>query len=374
MMVVAGGRSTLIKAAALLRAAELAGHRGLLVDTGRRQRASVLAPFLSDLGLPEPAYHLGAGHGSHAVQAAAVMDSFEAVLLEADADWLVLPGDTGHTAACAVVAARFRDRTATRTARLGAGLRCGDWSMPEELNRIVTDRLADLLLAPCCGCRTNLEAEGVPADRVALVGNLAMDVLLRQLPAARELDPARRHGLARGDYVLATVHRPATICHARHLAAVLAGLDRVRDHMPVLLVMHPATLDAVHRSGLHRLLHRLTVLEPVGYREMLGLVDAAAVVLTDSGSLQEETTALGVPCVTIRQSTERHLTVSHGTNRLAPWPPTPEGILDSFRDALDDGRRADPPCPEGWDGQAGQRAVDALTGGGLAGRGRVPTA
>jgi UDP-N-acetylglucosamine 2-epimerase (non-hydrolysing) len=246
-----------------------------------------------------------------------------------------------------------------RVAHVEAGLRSGDWRMPEEVNRVLTDRLSDLLLTPSRDAHPNLAAEGIPADRVRVVGNVMIDTLLHQLPAARELDVPRRMGLPHGGYAVATVHRPSNVDDPGALAAVLQALARVADEMPVVFPIHPRTRKSAREFGLGPLLERLRVLEPLGYREMLSLTDRACVVLTDSGGLQEETTALGVPCVTLREQTERPVTVDEGTNRLAPWPLTAEGVTRSFHEALA-GRGAEVRRPCGWDGRAAERVVAAL--------------
>jgi UDP-N-acetylglucosamine 2-epimerase (non-hydrolysing) len=232
--------------------------------------------------------------------------------------------------------------------------------MPEEVNRVLTDRLSHLLLTPSRDAHPNLAREGIDEDRVIFVGNVMIDSLLAQLPAARALDVAARHGLTRGGYALATLHRPSNVDSEPTLRAALQGLRDVSASMPMVIPLHPRTRGKVSELGLHDLLDGIVALEPLGYREMLSLVDGAKVVLTDSGGLQEETTALGVPCVTLREQTERPITVTEGTNRLAAWPLTSQGILASVRDALEGGMRAGSTRPEGWDGRAGERIIEAL--------------
>jgi UDP-N-acetylglucosamine 2-epimerase (non-hydrolysing) len=359
VLVVAGARPNFMKVAPILRALAARGDEAILVHTGQHYDASMSDAFFRDLELPRPDFHLEVGSGSHAQQTARVMQAFEPVLLEARPEWLVVVGDVNSTLACALVAGKLKD-TGVRVAHVEAGLRSGDWRMPEEVNRVLTDRLSDLLLTPSRDALPNLLAEGIEEERVCFVGNVMIDTLLHQLPAARELDFPGRLGLARGEYVAATLHRPSNVDDPAALAAVLDALVQVAAGTRVVLPLHPRTRKNAESFGLRPQLEMLTVLEPLGYREMLSLTDGAAVVLTDSGGLQEETTALGVPCVTLREQTERPVTVTEGTNRLAPWPLSSRGVLESFTAALAQGRRDPGRGPEGWDGRAAARIRDAL--------------
>jgi UDP-N-acetylglucosamine 2-epimerase (non-hydrolysing) len=259
------------------------------------------------------------------------------------------------------VASKRKQELGVRIAHVEAGLRSGDWRMPEEVNRVLTDRLSDRLLTPSRDAEPNLRAEGIEAERIRFVGNVMIDTLLHQLPHARALGLPEQMGLERGRYVVSTLHRPSNVDDPEALAAVLEALSRVAERMPVVLPLHPRTRKNAQAFGLEERLGRLKIREPLGYREMLALSDGAAVVLTDSGGLQEETTALGVPCVTLREQTERPVTVSEGTNRLAPWPLSGDGVFEAFLAALERGR-AEPGerAPEGWDGRAGARVVEAL--------------
>jgi UDP-N-acetylglucosamine 2-epimerase (non-hydrolysing) len=361
VLVVAGARPNFMKVAPILRALEAERHAGVLVHTGQHYDAAMSDAFFADLELPEPDYHLGVGSGSHAAQTARVMEAFEPVLKEEKADWLVVVGDVNSTLACALVASKLKAETGTRIAHVEAGLRAHDWRMPEEVNRVLTDRLSDLLLTPSHDAHPNLQAEGIDSARVRFVGNVMIDTLFHQLPRARELDLPGTLGLERGGYVVSTLHRPSNVDDPAALAAVLEALAHVAEQMPVVLPLHPRTRKNAEAFGLEALLARLTILAPLGYREMLGLTDGAAVVLSDSGGLQEETTALGVPCVTLREQTERPVTITEGTNRLAPWPLTAAGVYASFREALAAGRHEPGArCPAGWDGRAGERVVAAL--------------
>jgi UDP-N-acetylglucosamine 2-epimerase (non-hydrolysing) len=359
LLLVAGARPNFMKVAPILRAARAAGHRATLVHTGQHYDHQMSAAFFADLGMPDPEYHLGVGSGSHAVQTARVMESFEPVLLEAAPDWLVVVGDVNSTLACALVASKLAERTGTRIAHVEAGLRSGDWRMPEEVNRVLTDRLAHCLLTPSRDALPNLLAEGIEASRIEFVGNVMIDTLRQQLPRARERRLPAELGLARGAYVVTTLHRPSNVDDPESLRAVLEALGEISARMPVVFPVHPRTRKNAAALGLEPLLERFRLLEPVGYLDMLALTEGAAVVLTDSGGLQEETTALGVPCVTLREQTERPVTVTEGTNRLAPWPLTTAGVAASCAAALAS-RGGAARIPEGWDGNASERIVTAL--------------
>ena len=363
-LVVAGARPNFMKVAPVLAALRREGHEAVLVHTGQHYDVRMSDAFFADLGLPEPDFHLGVGSGTHAVQTARVMEAFEPVLREVRPDWMVVVGDVNSTLACALVASKLREETGVRTAHVEAGLRSRDWRMPEEINRVLTDRLSDLLLIPSRDALPNLLAEGIEAGRVAFVGNVMIDSLLAQLPAARALALPEGFGLERGGYAVVTLHRPSNVDEPEALGAVLGALDRVAAGMPVVFPIHPRTRQRIDAFGLGEVAGRMRLLKPLGYREMVSLVDGAAVVLTDSGGLQEETTALGVPCVTLREQTERPITVTEGTNRLAPWPLTAEGVYASFRDAVARGRVDPGSGPEGWDGRAAERVVAALAGAG----------
>lgn len=366
-LVVAGARPNFMKVAPVLAALKAAGHEALLVHTGQHYDARMSDAFFRDLGIPEPDFHLGVGSGSHAQQTARVMEAFEPVLLETRPDWTVVVGDVNSTVACALVAVKLREETGCRIAHVEAGLRSGDWRMPEEVNRVLTDRMSDLLLTPSRDALQNLRAEGIPEERVAFAGNVMIDTLRAQLPAARALDLPARLGLARGGYTVVTLHRPSNVDDPASLGAVLEALAEAAATMPVVFPIHPRTRNRTEAFGMGALLERFRVLEPLGYTEMLSLTDGAAVVLTDSGGLQEETTALGVPCVTLREQTERPVTVTEGTNRLAPWPLSPAGVGAAFRAALASGRAAPgESLPEGWDGRAAERVVTAMEAAGAA--------
>lgn len=350
-----------MKVAPILNALELAGHQRIFVHTGQHYDASMSDAFFRDLGLPIPDRHLGVGSGSHARQTARVMEAFEPVLEETRPDWIVVVGDVNSTLACALVAAKLRPAIGCRVAHVEAGLRSNDWAMPEEVNRVVTDRLSDLLLTPSHDAEPNLAREGIDPARVVFVGNVMIDSLLRMLPHAKALDLPAKLGVTPGRYAVSTLHRPSNVDDQRQLSVILTAFGELSRELPILLPLHPRTRERVRAFGLEPLLAPLQVMDPLGYTEMLGLQADAAVMLTDSGGIQEESTVLGVPCVTLRESTERPVTVTEGTNRMAPWPLTTDGVLSSARAALAMGRVAvGARAPEGWDGRAGERIVKSM--------------
>lgn len=362
VLVVAGARPNFMKVAPILRALRKEDHDGILVHTGQHYDVRMSDTFFRELGLPEPDHHLGIGSASHAVQTARCMEAFEPVLKEVRPDWVVVVGDVNSTIACALVAAKLREELHSRVAHVEAGLRSHDWRMPEEVNRVLTDRLADLCLTPSEDAEPNLRAEGIPPERIRFVGNVMIDTLLDQLPAARALCMPDRLHVRSGEYAVVTLHRPSNVDEREPLAEVLEGLGKVAAEMPVVFPIHPRTRQRVEAFGLAGLLRGLRVVEPFGYREMIGAMADAAVVLTDSGGLQEETTALGVPCITLREQTERPVTVTHGTNRLVEWPITAAGIMKEVRQAPSRRRQPGTGVP-GWDGRAGERVVEWLAAG-----------
>ena len=363
VLVVAGARPNFMKIAPILRALRAAGHEGILVHTGQHYDASMSGTFFDELGIPAPNYHLGVGTGTHAVQTARIMEAFEPVLLETRPDWVLVVGDVNSTMAAALVAVKLKEQTGVQICHVEAGLRSNDWRMPEEVNRVVTDRLSDLLLTPSEDAAENLVAEGIPLSRVKFVGNVMIDTLFAQLETARKTDTLDKLGVTPRAYVAATLHRPSNVDDPQALRNVLTALGEVAATTPVILPLHPRTRKNVDQFGLTPLLAPIRVLEPLGYTEMLALTAGAQCVLTDSGGIQEETTALGVPCVTLREQTERPVTITHGTNRLAPWPLTSEGIIGAYREAIADAARGTPRQPAGWDGHAAERIVEALVAG-----------
>lgn len=359
---VAGARPNFMKVSPILRALREAGHSSTFVHTGQHYDVQMSGQFFEDLDLPAPDFNLEVGSASHSQQVARVMERFEPIVREVRPDWVVVVGDVNSTLACALVTGQLRPALGCRLAHVEAGLRSRDWTMPEELNRAITDRVSDLLLTPSRDAQPNLLQEGLEG-RAVFVGNVMIDTLLQQLPRARSVDIPGRLGVERGRYALVTLHRPSNVDEPLALRVILDALAQLARERPVVLPVHPRTLKNARAFGLEAQLAAVQVIDPLGYREMLSLTDGAAMVLTDSGGLQEETTVLGVPCVTLRAQTERPVTVTEGTNRLAPWPLAVEGIMEAAREAIAMGRSAvGERAPEGWDGGTARRIVAALEG------------
>ncbi len=359
VLVVAGARPNFMKVAPVLHALHSYGWRAVLVHTGQHFDASMSDSFFADLGMAAPDHHLGVGAGSHAEQTARVMERFDPVLQAEQPDWVVVVGDVNSTLAAALVTAKQRPLLGCRLAHVEAGLRSGDWRMPEEVNRVVTDQLSDLLLTHSPEAATHLAAEGIGAQRIAFVGNVMIDSLLATLRRFHDDAPWADHGLERGEYGLVTLHRPSNVDDADRLSTLLDGLGRVADTLPLLWPVHPRARAKLAELEIPA---GLRLIEPASYRSMVHLVAGSAVVITDSGGLQEETSALGVPCVTLRESTERPITVTHGTNRLVPWPPTAASIAATVADVCHVAATAPvrPATIPGWDGHAADRVVAAM--------------
>jgi UDP-N-acetylglucosamine 2-epimerase (non-hydrolysing) len=352
---VVGARPNFMKADALLRAGRSRGGVAqVLVHTEQHYDAVMSEAFLRALDLPEPDVRLGIGSGTHAEQTGRAMIALEPVLRNERPDWVVVYGDVNSTLAGALTAVKL----GLRVAHVEAGLRSYDRAMPEEINRVLTDQIAELCLTPSDYADANLRAEGVAAERIRQVGNLLVQTLLRCVAAARGLRVAERIGVAGRPYAVATLHRVANVDRAGTLAALLAALGDLATRMPVVFPIHPRTRGRVREFGLERLLDPLMVLEPLGYVDMLSLVEPATLVLTDSGGLQQETTVLGVPCLSVRDATEWRETLSHGTNRLVR--PERGAIAAAIAHALAAGPLAAGYRPPGWDGESGVRALGAL--------------
>jgi UDP-N-acetylglucosamine 2-epimerase (non-hydrolysing) len=342
---VTGARPNFPKAAPVLRALAERGVPQSLLHTGQHYGEQMFDVFFRQLGLPEPDINLGVGSGSHATQTAAIMTGLEGVLTERRPALVVVYGDVNSTVAAALVAAKLQ----IRTAHVEAGLRSFDATMPEEINRLVTDRLADLLFATSPDAVAHLGNEGVSPSRIHLVGNPMIDTLLANLDRFDAARAREAHALTTR-YVVATLHRPANVDRQADAAELVKGLHAVADQAEVVLPLHPRGRASLSAAGLFD--HpRVRVIDPLGYVEFMGLVRGAAAVVTDSGGVQEETTMLGVPCLTIRPNTERPVTITHGTNRLV----TRERLPEAVEAALRAGRPESWPTPPLWDGRAGER-------------------
>jgi len=355
---VVGARPNFMKVAPILaRLREHAGAEQVLVHTGQHYDAKMSDVFFQDLGMPAPDVHLGVGSGSHAQQTAKVMLEIEPVLLREQPDVVVVAGDVNSTVAVALVAAKLL----VPVAHVEAGLRSGDWTMPEEVNRVLTDRLSDLLFTPSPDGDENLAAEGIDPGRVHRVGNVMIDSLQAALPRARESRVHDQLGVKRGEYALATLHRPSNVDEPEALDKVLGALAEVSGRLPVIFPIHPRTrarLEGDARLRERVAGHRaLRLVEPLGYLDFLALTAGARLVMTDSGGIQEETTALGVPCLTLRENTERPVTVAVGTNTLVGTDPAqivPAAV------AVLEGRGKKGRVPDLWDGRAAERIARIL--------------
>jgi UDP-N-acetylglucosamine 2-epimerase (non-hydrolysing) len=355
---VVGARPNFMKVAPVMRALAARPHtfEQRLVHTGQHYDDGMSQVFFDELGIAPPDENLEVGSGSHAAQTAQVMLRFEPVLQAWRPDWLVVVGDVNSTMACTLVAAKL----GVRVAHVEAGLRSFDRTMPEEINRLVTDAVADLLLTPSPDADENLRREGVPEARIRQVGNVMIDTLACNLDRARAGRAPERLGVEPHRYVYVTLHRPSNVDAPESLAAIVETLRAVSRRLPVVFPAHPRTRGRLEEFGL---VERLTdggavrLVEPVGYLDSVGLAESASCVLTDSGGLQEETTFLGVPCLTLRPNTERPITISDGSNRLTTLARL-TADLDEAVAVRDSGRNL--PCPVLWDGHASERIADAL--------------
>jgi len=330
--------------------------RPLLVHTGQHYDESMSDSFFEDLGIPRPDINLEVGSASHAQQTARIMMAFEGVLEEHRPDWVVVVGDVNSTMAATLVAAKM----GARVAHIEAGLRSRDRMMPEEVNRIVTDALADLLLTPSLDGNDNLLREGVPPEKIRFVGNVMIDTLYRNLERARASSILQRLKVEAGRFCAMTLHRPSNVDDRETLAGILDAIEKIQERLPVVFAVHPRTRARFEEFNLASRIQRqanLILTGPLGYLDFLQLYSNSRLVLTDSGGIQEETTALGIPCLTLRANTERPITVTEGTNRLVGNDPSL--IEREALSALDSPpRRARP--PELWDGHAAVRIVDAI--------------
>ena len=364
VMCVVGARPNFMKIAPILRA--FAVHRpalpALLLHTGQHYDQDMNDRLFADLRLPRPDINLEVGSASHAVQTADVMRRFEPALDQHKPSCVLVVGDVNSTLACALVAAK----KSVPVVHVEAGLRSYDRRMPEEINRVLTDQIGDRLYTTERTAEANLLREGIPSERVCFAGNVMIDSLLAHRAMARPAAATlREHGLDPlllqhpGGYAMVTLHRPSNVDRPETLRGLLGVLAEASALLPMVFVLHPRTRSQIEQFGLGAMLDagKIAVLPPQGYLEMLGLMAGAALVLTDSGGLQEETTALGVPCFTLRENTERPITVEQGTNTVVGTDRA--AILQGVRDVLD-GRSKRGCVPELWDGRAAERIAADL--------------
>lgn len=353
IITVVGARPNFIKVGPLVSALTNAGIGCPIVHTGQHYDSAMSDVFFRDLELPKPLWFLGVGSGTHAVQTGTAMMKLEELLQVERPDALMVVGDVNSTLAGALAAVKVQ----VPVVHVEAGLRSRDMSMPEEVNRLVTDQLSGMLLTPVAEAGENLIAEGISATRIHFVGNIMAESLLRNLPRVADRVPGQNLGVDRHRYVLVTVHRPENTGHPERLDAIIAALEG--SPLPVLFPVHPRTRPLLVARGLESGASRIRLMDPVGYLDMLALQRDAAAIVTDSGGIQEEACMLHTPCVTVRRNTERGITIDVGANRLVSADT--DAIGEGLAGALSSAR--DWALPERWDTQVSDRVVQALLGG-----------
>jgi UDP-N-acetylglucosamine 2-epimerase (non-hydrolysing) len=327
--------------------------RARIVHTGQHYDSNMSASFFRDLELPEPDLHLGVGSGSHAEQLGGVMIAYERAIADTRPDWIIVVGDVNSTAACSIVGAKLL----IPVIHLEAGLRSFDRRMPEEINRLVTDAVASVFWTPSQDADENLVNEGVDASKIDRVGNIMIDSYELMRPAIESAKTRAALGLKRGAYGVVTLHRPSNVDDRESLGALVASLVQVARKVPLVFPLHPRTRKRLTEFGLMSGLSAgaVRLCDPLSYVEFMNLVCDSALAITDSGGVQEETTYLGIPCITLRENTERPITLTAGTNRLAN-----AAQLVAFADEAVGGRWAAGQRPELWDGRTANRCVAAL--------------
>ena len=355
---IVGARPNFMKVAPIVREMKRRENnfQPLIVHTGQHYDAAMSDSFFADLGIPEPDYHLEVGSASHAVQTAKIMTAFEPVVLREKPDWVLVVGDVNSTIACALVSAKLN----VKIAHVEAGLRSRDRTMPEEINRILTDAISDLLLTTSEDANENLKAEGVAADKIKFVGNVMIDSLFYNLEKAKQLRVRENLDLTDKDYAVLTLHRPSNVDEKEVFGGLLEALIKISEKLPVIFPAHPRTKANIERFGFAARIanSNIRLIEPLGYLDFMNLYSGAKLVLTDSGGLQEETTALAIPCLTLRENTERPITISHGTNILVGTNPLK--IKRAAFEILNQTSTPDKKIPPLWDGHAAERICDSL--------------
>jgi UDP-N-acetylglucosamine 2-epimerase (non-hydrolysing) len=328
----------------------------LIVHTGQHYDAAMSDSFFTDLDIPPPDFYLEVGSASHAVQTARIMTTFEPIVLQEKPDWVLVVGDVNSTIACALVCAKLN----VKVAHVEAGLRSRDRTMPEEINRILTDAISDLLLTTSQDADENLKAEGVAADKIKFVGNVMIDSLFYSLKLAETSTIREDLNLAGKDYAVLTLHRPSNVDEKDVFEGLLDALSEISERIPIIFPAHPRTKANIKQFGFAEKIEcaPIKLIEPLGYLDFMRLYSGARMVLTDSGGLQEETTALSIPCLTLRENTERPITISHGTNILVGT--NPQKIKQAAFEVLSREATTEKKIPPLWDGRAAERICDSL--------------
>jgi UDP-N-acetylglucosamine 2-epimerase (non-hydrolysing) len=357
---VVGARPNFMKIAPLVEAMkrEPDKYLPLVVHTGQHYDTQMSDSFFKDLELPAADVHLGVGSASHAAQTAAVMERFEPVLLREKPDWVLVVGDVNSTLACALVCVKL----GIKVGHVEAGLRSRDRTMPEEINRLLTDQVSDLLFTPSADADANLRAEGIPAERIRLVGNIMIDSLYKHLEHAHQSSITSELGLTGKEYAVLTLHRPSNVDSVEVFGRILQSLESIAARLPIVFPVHPRTRKMIDEFGLSDRISKaegLKLVDPLGYLDFLGLYSNARLVLTDSGGIQEETTVLGIPCLTLRENTERPVTVEMGTNVVVGTDP--ERITTHAFAALNGNGNRARRVPPFWDGHTAERILAALS-------------
>jgi len=357
ILLIAGARPNFMKVAPIYAEMKRRGDTfaPMIVHTGQHYDRAMSDAFFSDLGMPEPDINLGVGSASHTQQTAKIMTLFEPVVENEKPDWVVVVGDVNSTIACALVAAKM----GVKVAHVEAGLRSHDRTMPEEINRILTDSISDLLLTPSPDADETLRREGVDESKIRFVGNVMIDSLLDHLKVSERSNIRETLGVSAGEYAVTTLHRPSNVDDREIFAGIVGALIKISERLPIIFPVHPRTRQKLAEFDLERALadSQIKLIEPLGYLDFMRLYSGAKLVLTDSGGLQEETTVLGIPCLTLRENTERPITIEMGSNILVGVDP--EKILSEANASLD-GKVGDSKIPPLWDGKTAERICDAL--------------
>ncbi len=359
IILIAGARPNFMKVAPIY--AEMKRRPGefdpMIVHTGQHYDAAMSATFFDDLKMPKPDVHLGVGSASHTVLTAKIMLEFEPVVLREKPDWVLVVGDVNSTIACALVCSKL----GIKVAHVEAGLRSRDRTMPEEINRILTDSISDLLFTTSQDADENLRQEGIPAEKIRFVGNVMIDSLLEHLKIAEKSNVRKELGLDGKDYIVLTLHRPSNVDDKPTFSGILEALLAVAERVPIIFPVHPRTKAKIEEFGFSERIanSKIRIIDPLGYLDFMRLYSGAKLVLTDSGGLQEETTVLGIPCLTLRHNTERPITIEMGTNILVGTDP--EKIKQAAFDVLDTKTAASSAkIPPLWDGKTARRICDEL--------------